>query len=229
LFKETIMDDQSSPTLETLRRDLVRRGLPHDYVERVVGELNDHDNDLRGEGHDPAAADPAAERLGDPAELADMVTAQYRARSFVGRHPVLTFVVAPIPAALLAWVLLFVVGAIVFQGPLVAFENHISPNAFVWSGWAQTQVLVFAMPALVTLVFSRLAYRAGHGWRWQCVSSLILIVLAGVLRSGLTVSSGAHDGTLMIGFWLPPHPLPMVLPVAIAAAFLWRSRRLAIA
>jgi hypothetical protein len=207
--------------LETLRRDLVRRGLPHAYVERVVGELDDHGSDLRAEGTGGA---PAAGRLGEAHELADAVTIQFRSRSFAGRHPVLTFVAAPIPVALAIWVVCAIVGGCVVEGLIYAFERHITASAYAWGSWAETKFLVLA-PAIGTLVFSRLAYRCGRGWRWQCASSAILIVLACVLQSAMTVSPLPGKSMLMIGVGFPPGGLQALLPIAIAAAFLWRARR----
>src|SRR3712207_2350761 len=96
-------------SLETLRHDLVRRGLPLDYVERVIEEMEDHLADLAheaeraGPGSD-AAGRPLAEHLGCPRRLAGLVVSQFRARSFCGRHPAIAFLLAPLPLVFLGWV-----------------------------------------------------------------------------------------------------------------------------
>lgn len=39
----------NTPSLDTVRTTLMRRGLPTDYVQRVVAELEDHQLDIAGE------------------------------------------------------------------------------------------------------------------------------------------------------------------------------------
>ncbi len=73
------MDDRSSLELKDLRRRLRRRGLPHEYVDRVVGEMTDHHNDLVASAARPGPGDDVegptlGDRLGRPDHLADVVT-----------------------------------------------------------------------------------------------------------------------------------------------------------
>ena len=97
----------AQPSLRRLRRDLLRRGLPRNYVNRVIGEWADHLEDLSSAQLSKEADMPqtkAVDFLGSETELAEAAVLQYRARTFAGRHPVWTFLVAPIPLLLLCWI-----------------------------------------------------------------------------------------------------------------------------
>jgi hypothetical protein len=223
------MDERSSLSLDRLRGDLTRRGLPRDYVERVVAELDDHRDDLRAEATDEGTAPRVVEqtsgdRLGDPRGLAEFVTAQYRARTFAGRHPIVMFLVAPVPVALLAWSLGCTAGALVTGGILAAFTDQAPSSVYAWLNRSLSIVLTFLVPGLVTILFSRLAYRAGHGWRWQCASCLILTLMTGTFQMSLNFSPIPQASTLTVGLRMPPHLLAMLLPLAVAGLFAWRYR-----
>jgi hypothetical protein len=228
------MDDRSS--LDRLRGDLRRRGLPRSYIERVVGEMDDHRADLvaegRGLGLDADGAGlSAAERLGHPERLADLVVAQYRRRTFLGRHPAFTFLVAPVLCTLAGWaftLFAFIIPAAMLGETIV---RQTSIATFEWLCRATNDVAWFVPPAAVMALCCRLAHRTGRGWPWLAASCAVMALLTGSFRSAQTLTPDGH-GALSVGFGAPPHLLPMLLPVAIAAAFAWRfesSRRLAAA
>src|SRR5882672_2136870 len=97
--------------LEALRGDLARRGLPAGYVNRFLQALEDHIEDVSQEREESMRTDAEVaesvsaleERLGGREKLADQAAAEYRRANFAGRHPVWTFVVAPVPALILCW------------------------------------------------------------------------------------------------------------------------------
>src|SRR5204863_3268813 len=84
--------------------------------ERLLAEWDDHLADLEDEREFDmnAARKPEqeraqerstdilniAQRLGDPAQLAAFAEQQYRRRSFLGRHPIFMFLLAPLPLIL---------------------------------------------------------------------------------------------------------------------------------
>lgn len=76
--------------LHSLRNELLRRGLPRHYVERVTGELADHAADMAAEAERTTFAGPSAPliaRLGEPRQLADDISREFQRRTFLGRHP----------------------------------------------------------------------------------------------------------------------------------------------
>jgi hypothetical protein len=74
---EIVMQSQSS--LDIVRRELKRRGLPSGYIQRVVRELEDHRQDLAHEGpqapHLESQFQATDDRLGNPWELAALLLA----------------------------------------------------------------------------------------------------------------------------------------------------------
>ena len=93
--------------------ELEQRGLPPAYIERLLGELDDHYNDLLEERSSSMGAarkldfeaDDLQKRLGEPTQLAIFAAEQYRARSFWGRHPTVTFLLGPLPLLLISWII----------------------------------------------------------------------------------------------------------------------------
>src|SRR5437763_1744093 len=49
--------------------------------------------------------DDVHQRIGDPTRSAVLAAEQYHARSFWGRHPVVTYALGPLPTLVLMWVL----------------------------------------------------------------------------------------------------------------------------
>src|SRR5262245_18302872 len=98
--------------LDKLRRDLLCRGLPGDYVSRAVQELADHHADLveADAVESGLSAEAAWEELGDVEQLGEELVRKYRARSFAGRHPLLTFLIAPRPTVVMIWMGAFFAG-----------------------------------------------------------------------------------------------------------------------
>ena len=95
----------SHPSRDELRSELRRQKLPQAYIERLLAELDDHYEDLLEERSTSMGAarklqleqDDLSVRLGEPAQLALFAAEKYHARSFWGRHPVVTFLIGPLP------------------------------------------------------------------------------------------------------------------------------------
>ena len=111
-------------------------------------ELADHCDDLSQETTSMDANSLSA-RLGMPEELADRAGEELRRRTFAGRHPLLTFVLAPLPAAILLIVGLCVVFALVVNlfGLVVDRIPDSSAAGDGLPAWAATtmQALVWSM------------------------------------------------------------------------------------
>lgn len=90
----------------TLYSELIRRGLPADYAQRTADELDDHRADLLADLRREKASDPEAtvnERLGETRKLAKKIAGDYRRRTWLGRWPLLSFLLAPPLLLNLAW------------------------------------------------------------------------------------------------------------------------------
>lgn len=212
----------NQPTLELLRRELRHRGLPRRYVERVVGELADHQSDIDSEA---AAAGAivrvdAAHRLGDPAALADHVVETYQRRTFAGRHPVLTFVVAPLPALLAGWAVAYLVMAALGA----AWFAAIGYGSMLGSAVAQAghALLTSLPPAIVAGAFYWLAVRSGRGWRWAAASCGLIALAAMSFSSTMIPPVEPGTGQLRIGFGMSAHMFQALLPLEFALLVLLR-------
>lgn len=201
-------------SLEGLVGDLVRRGLPVEYAERAVAELEDHRQDLLAEAErdglpGEAAESLAAERLGNTKTLSRKIVRDYRRRSFAGRHPWWTFVAAPLPTMVLAWAALI----LTIWGAAEAAKLVIGD----WGGpidlckpnppWVHPAVcaLLFLIvnfgPTATACIYAWLASRGGHGLRWLTAACLPLALVAAILFFKVESLPGGH-GRVMFGLML---------------------------
>ena len=82
--------------LKRLDAQLRKHHLPAGYRARLLDELADHLSELEQETASMDAPLLLEERLGTPSELAAQARSEFDRRTFAGRHPVLTFGVAPV-------------------------------------------------------------------------------------------------------------------------------------
>lgn len=172
------------PWFETLRRDLVRQRLPAHAINRYLRELADHAEDHATSTGAVQAESGLTELLGERHLLVEQATQEYRLATFSGRHPILTFVLAPIPVAFGAWMAYFLVVGLVFlgvgylvYGPAVwhAFESMEYWSTLAWITLMAVIMLGAVAPPLATLLwYSRLARRCGRSWRWLVIPCLLL-------------------------------------------------------
>jgi hypothetical protein len=232
----------NQPPLSVLQADLLRQGLPAWYVRRVVEELEQHQQDIAAEpgtaGHSPTA------RLGDLQQLAERIVREFRASRFVGRHPVLSFVLFPIPLAILTWCMVTLGWALGLHLLVARFD--LEGNATRWNSMIYLLQLVtrFVPFTLAALLLSRAAYRAGRGG-WALIACVLVSLLAGSLVVTYRFKTGEQDGLLFCSplFLRGPVPwslhwqhvsalkqlLQLAVPLAVwlyfAAKFEYRRRR----
>src|SRR5262245_6940582 len=104
------------PWFEILRRDLVRQRLPAHAINRYLRELADHAEDHATSTGAVQTESGLDNLLGERDLLVEQATQEYRLATFSGRHPILTFVLAPIPVAFGAWLAYFLVVGLMFLG-----------------------------------------------------------------------------------------------------------------
>ena len=183
---------------------LHRQGFSGAYIRRFTDELADHVEDLFREriGMD---ANLISDRLGTPDELASRAVCAMRQRTYAGRHPLVTFVAAPLPTAVLLLVALC-------AGFLLALsavpEGAVADEMPVWAP-AVMQGIAWAMrfvPFLAgAVLFCHLARRAHCGSGWSFAACALVALLALVFMVSLTFpTNGPGSGSLTLGFGLPP-------------------------
>jgi hypothetical protein len=188
-------------------RELIRRGLPADYAHRAASELADHHRDLidalRRDGLSEAqASSEASLRLGDPRMLVKKTVREYQRRHWWGRWRLVTFLLAPLPVLIAAWIvtlyaLQFASGRYVLWTG-IATDGIRDPHRFapLWMKYACLISAFVLVPAVITYVFAKLANRAALGWSWVIVIGCILGLAAGtfqIVRAGYGAKVLAYD------------------------------------
>lgn len=194
------------PWVEQLHHELRVRGLPRATIDRLTVELLDHAQDLCEESHMDATSLELSNRLGSPQEIARLAQFEYRRASFVGRHPVVVFLIAPIPLAIGCLALLGVglVGlctAINYVGKTMGAESESLRSAF-------SEVMRWApaffnyVPFALTAAFLGWWGRRGGRLTWALLGCAMVAVLAALFHMNTTLTPVGKGGSLSIGFGL---------------------------
>ncbi len=183
---------QNQQLREKLAAELRRQSLPARYVERLLAEWDDHLADLEDERNIdmPKARTPESnseksqtaeiydfqQRMGDPAQLAAFAAKQYRNRSFLGRHPMLTFLVLPLPLIVLG-----ITAVMVAMYPIGTALDYYWPVSNYHHPWLLGPVIaiifwiLIVMPPLCSmLLLCRIARRNLVKMRWVVMASVII-------------------------------------------------------
>jgi hypothetical protein len=93
-------------TFETLRNELIRSGVAPRYVQRIVAELDDHLEDLRGEAlargtHEREAGEFALNAIGDQQQIARRMLETAEFKIWIYRYPRIARFYLPVAYALL--------------------------------------------------------------------------------------------------------------------------------
>ena len=217
--------------LETMAAELRRHGLSSAEVARLLQELDDHVADLFAEqgGHMDERIEA---RLGRPEALVAAALANRRQASIFGRHPVLSFVVAPIPVAILSWVglLLLWLGLLEATGWILGEKEVLRdcPGLRVYAVKAIEIGMRFLAPALTGALLCWCANRAGMSWRWTLAATCLVALVAEALVFQVKMSAGPGHGAIVFGLGFPVlqwiNLVQLLVPVAVGAVFLWGTR-----
>lgn len=163
--------------LDEVQERLVKQNLPPSYVQRLIGELGDHLEDLKEENVEV----DAISRLGEPDQVANSAVGAYRRRSFIGRHPTAAFVVFAISPVVPLY-LVFLVGAMAIMmlradRTLDWHENH----------WILSPLIVVCS-TFVSVLYGELAMRLGIGVKWILASCAVLGAFAMLMEFALGVT-----------------------------------------
>jgi hypothetical protein len=228
--------------LEKVAAGLRRRGLPRADIARLLEELNDHVTDIlteeRSPMHESTKLNEKIEtRVGRPELLVAAAVANRRHASFFGRHPVWSFIVAPIPLAVLAWFLFVFAFFGLLEGAAWLFGDAFEIEGKAvrdWPTWlfytvkAFEYVAPFLPSAVVAVFFCRCANRAGVSWRWTLTACSLVAFVAWTLVVQMKLPEEPGQGEYMLGFGLPFFRLmnlaQLLVPLAVGMLFLWASR-----
>jgi hypothetical protein len=224
---------------EQLQAACICRGLPDRTIRRMVAELRDHLADAAeekpaGAGGTACCQPPIEARLGTPDEVAEAARTNLLAGSFAARHPVLTFLVLPIPLTLAGWALMLIATIGLFKlgdrVPWVAmYVKHRSladwPLVLLYFAPMLEFCVRIQPPVLVTILCCRWSQRALRGGRWSVISCALVAILFGMFSSTFQLPIRPQRGSWAMGFMLPggrEQLLQLLVPPAVA---LWWTCR----
>lgn len=211
---------------------LHRQGLPRAYMDRLVEELSDHSIDLFKENLGMDAEQTVDARLGTPEQLAVVAKAEFRRRTFAGRHPALTFLAGPLVAVIgtmTAGVLLLIASLLLVEA-LGGSLNERNTPAFAFElGVVQVLncVIRFVPFALSAWFFVRLGRRSGVR-AWTMVACGIVAVAAVCFSAVVNPGTAKGEGSWMIGVgWKMglDQILQAAVPLGLGVWLFWQSPR----
>ncbi len=219
--------------LEAVEQELVRNEVSVAYRERLLGELRDHVEDIYCEERNHAMSAQAVQdgmlesRLGNPAEVAAAAKKVGTKSYFARRHPLVTYVLIPVPALILLWVAYTAALAGIFS----MFEQYKSAEWAVSTASLLTHGLAYIPAILLTLLIAWVAIRSNTKIAWWLSGAAIVAFVSGLMMVNLQIPTTPGTGSLNVGLGFPPplaHWPQMAIPLAITIAFAWyyvRKRR----
>jgi hypothetical protein len=228
--------------LERVEEACVRRRLPGRTVRRLVEELGDHLADARQASHaswgEATSADISVEdRLGLPEELAESARRNLLAGSLPARHPVLTFLVLPIPFTVLGWAVMLAatIGLLQLAERLPAVACYLKqrsladwPAALLYAAPLLDFCLRVLPPAAAVVLCCRWSERALGGARWRMLACALIALVSGMFFSVIELPMEPGKGRWSVGFMAPggwDQLLQLLIPPAVALWWTFRRRR----
>jgi hypothetical protein len=184
---------RAAPWLERVRAEVVRRGLPPAYADRLLTELYDHAEEL---------GDQAERRLGDPEELARLAVSAYRSGYFAGRHPLATFVVMPVIAVFAGLVIHAVAVVALLEWLAGAFGGTDHP-AVVLAAVASVRLIGYVSPLAVVAAGWAVYQGSGRPLGWFLALALQVAGFAALIVTGFDPLSPTSGGNLYVELILP--------------------------
>lgn len=163
-------------------------------------------------------------RLGHPQEIAAAADRRRLPVRFAQRHPIITYLLTPIPLLILLWIA-YLAGLV---GILSGFESYKDTAWAVRLAGLLIHSVAYVPAVVLTLAIAHVAVRsrAKVGW-WLAAAGLVAIV-SGMLMVSLTVPTTPGTGRLEVGMGFPPalsHLPQLLIPLALTAVFVVYARR----
>ncbi|MFO0803852.1 MAG: hypothetical protein U0791_12125 [Gemmataceae bacterium] len=222
------MDRQ--PWLDRLNEELAGRGLPAGVRSRFLAELQDHLDDLTEGGKDMMTGNHLGLRMGKPEVLAEQAAADYHRTSWVRRHPRIVFLLAPVPAALMAVALyLLAASAVAYGASEAGFAEPGRRGTLEGVVTGYVASIRFVPFMLAAAYFTRLALRA-QSRLWCPIAAVTQIaILAGFATTNLTWSDVPGQSQFALGLTFPfsgwGQAIQLVVPLAAAGMMLGIASR----
>ncbi len=192
--------------LEGVASRLRSSGTPVAYQQRLLDELRDHVEDLHCEERNHAMSAEAVgksllnERLGTPEDIAASAKVNAGRARFACRHPVVTYLLAPIPALLLLWTAY----ALGLAGILQLFQSYKNTDWAVNLAGILIHGLAYIPAIFLTLLIAWVAVRSQTRVAWWLVASTMIASVSGLMMVSYRMPTLPGTGTLNVGVGFPP-------------------------
>jgi hypothetical protein len=158
-------------------------------------------------------------RLGTADDIVQSAKANLPTGAFARRHPIVTYLVAPLPLLIVLWIayLAALIGMVSLFKPTVYEPWHARVAGVLISGLAYVPTL------LVVLVITWIAIRSQSKVRWWLAGALPVAFLSALLVVSFRMPTAPGTGNLNVGLVLPPSiaQFPQfIVPMLIATAFM---------
>lgn len=201
----------------SLEQKLRKGGVPRFYRKRLMDELLDHLEDLDEEigSMDAQQLETVEERIGTPGEIADVAVAEYRNGCFAARHPVLTFILGPLPLLILVFSVCVLISMLIAwaAGRVMGLESGWAESGWTrdtvsaatwWAMAASFHAWTFVPIVLSALVVGWVARRYGPGGKWIIIGYATLGLAGAMFASQLVFPVEPGTGKFAIGLGFPP-------------------------
>ncbi len=210
--------------LDEVARQLHGSGTSVAYQRRLLDELRDHLDDLSCDERNHAMSaetmgtEMLATRVGEPKEIAAAAELNVARAKFARRHPIVTYLLLPLPALLALWAA-YAFGLVGVLKLLQSYKN---------TDWAATSANIVVhslayVPAIaLVLIIAWVALRSQTRTAWWLAASTLVAVLSGLMMVNFRMPTTPGTGMLQIGVGFPPDLArwpQFVLPLAVTLAF----------
>jgi hypothetical protein len=222
--------------IRDLGRKLLRQGVSRRHVARIVRELGEHRDDLEAEGRaagqsPDAARSAACEKLGNINAPGGELVATRRRSYWCGRHPLISFVLAPLPMFFLLFLgILWLWGE---ASGLIAWTEH-QEEGLPMPDWAAVRVGFYAALCMALTISAGficlLARRCCCGLKWTLIGCSVFFGQALFLHTGFTPPRGVPGhGNFWIGYGIGrlnrPELIACVVPLVLFILYCFAVRR----
>jgi hypothetical protein len=218
--------------LERVRQELAVSGIPVGYQGRLLDELRDHLEDMQfNERNRDMSIEVASQeglsgtawesRLGDPKEIARLAQQSVWSDRFASRHPIVTYVLFPVPLLVVLWVA-YAAGLI---GLFSGLQSYREEPWAIWVAGYLVRALPYLPAIVATLALARVADRSRTALGWWIVGSGLIGLVSGMLMVTFRAPTTPGTGLLSLGLGFPPqlaHWPQVAVPIAVmTACVLW--------
>ena len=213
-----------SSWLHEVQTALTSERMSHRYRYRLIEELRDHLEDISEERESPMSTEALHDqmlqsRLGSADDIVQSAKANLPTGVFARRHPIVTYLVAPLPLLIVLWV--------AYVAALIGIVSLVEPSAHVpWHARVAGVLisgLAYVPTLFVVLAITWVAIRSHSKIRWWLAGALPVAILSALLVVSFRMPTTPGTGNFSVGFSLPPQlaQLPQfVIPMLVATAFM---------